>query len=182
MKNLHSATRWILCIVIAIFLCSCAAVVTETAKGGASAVKKSKYKDKAMAGDPEDQFQLAESYCCGFGKLYNNNEAYRWYCESAKQGHLEALYKLGVFFSGGEGFAAPATKLRRAATMPKDNAIRFAFFSMAAKKGHEEAFSKAQELNKSLTMDERVQSDIIIQNFPLMSCDLDRVLTENGIE
>jgi TPR repeat protein len=125
---------------------------------------------------------LAKSHCCGFGKFYNNNEAYRWYCASAKQGHVEALVKLGVFFSGGEGFASPLTKLRQAGSMPKDNALSFAFFSMAAEKGHEEALSKVQELSNQLTKDERAQSLEIIPNFPLMSCDLDTVLTENGIE
>lgn len=48
---------------------------------------------KAAAGDPEAQYQLGVSYCCGTG-FYSTSEAIAWWCKSAAQNHPLAIEKL----------------------------------------------------------------------------------------
>ena len=47
----------------------------------------------AQQGDADAQFRLGNSYCCGTG-FYSTEEAIRWWCLAAAQGHELAAAKL----------------------------------------------------------------------------------------
>lgn len=178
MKRLRQPTLGIINVAMAIglstILSSCAAMVVEGAKAGHSKSQRVKYEKAAMAGDPKAQFELAESYCCGFGGYYDNNEAYRWYCQAAKQGYAESMYKLGIFFRGGEGLAGPVTMIREKGSMPKDNGFSYAFLYMASQTGHEEATEKAKKVYKEMTQSEYNKSNYIYHNAQSLTCNFER--------
>ncbi len=47
----------------------------------------------AEKGDAQAQYDLGASYCCGTG-FYDTDEAIKWWCRAARQGHAAALGKL----------------------------------------------------------------------------------------
>lgn len=73
----------------------------------ASAEDLTKYhelKERALAGDPDAQYDLAESYYYGrCGAVENETEAVRWYRMSAAQDKPEAIYSLGICYYNGQG-------------------------------------------------------------------------------
>ncbi len=50
--------------------------------------------------DPEEQYKLAQRYHYGFGNTPKNvKEAIKWYRLAAEQGHAEAQYQMGEYYS-----------------------------------------------------------------------------------
>ncbi len=48
----------------------------------------------ALKGDAQAQYELGNSYCCGNGGFFNTEEAVKWWCKAARQGHRKAKRKL----------------------------------------------------------------------------------------
>lgn len=57
-----------------------------------------KLKELAEGGSAEAQYRLAQDYCCGEGRNYNNEKALNWFCQAAKQGHRAAQFELGQMY------------------------------------------------------------------------------------
>ncbi|GAB6054039.1 hypothetical protein JCM17960_28590 [Magnetospira thiophila] len=57
----------------------------------------------AAAGDPRDQYGLAEAYRTGQGVPVEPMAAVKWYSEAARQGHIDAQYQLGHLYETGTG-------------------------------------------------------------------------------
>jgi hypothetical protein len=58
---------------------------------------------KAIAGDPQAQFLVAEHLRQGAGVARNPKKAAEWYEKAAARSHVEALYALGTLYENGEG-------------------------------------------------------------------------------
>jgi hypothetical protein len=58
---------------------------------------------KAIAGDPQAQFLVAEHLRQGVGVARNPKKAAEWYEKAAARSHVEALYALGTLYENGEG-------------------------------------------------------------------------------
>ncbi|KAG0276527.1 hypothetical protein BGZ95_007414 [Linnemannia exigua] len=79
---------------------------------------------KAMQGDIESQYSLAQSYNYGSNELSRNDRlAMVWYGKAANQGHAESQCCMGGYYK--EGF-----------TVPKDYAKAMEWFLKSARQGH----------------------------------------------
>ncbi|MBE0531864.1 MAG: sel1 repeat family protein [Rhodospirillales bacterium] len=58
---------------------------------------------KAIAGDPQAQFLVAEHLRQGVGVARSPKKAAEWYEKAAARSHVEALYALGILYENGEG-------------------------------------------------------------------------------
>lgn len=59
----------------------------------------------AEQGDPDAQFNLANKYYSGSGKVHDYAEALKWYHRAAEQGYSDAQYNLGAIYINGVGVA-----------------------------------------------------------------------------
>lgn len=50
--------------------------------------------EDAEKGNPEAQFALGNSYCCGDGGFWDTKLAIEWWCRAAAQGHASAKARL----------------------------------------------------------------------------------------
>jgi TPR repeat protein len=96
------------------------------------------FKQQAVAGDPESQFELALLYSSGKGVNANAKESMYWLKQAATRGHVQAQSNLGVAFSMGRGIPQDAIK---AAT----------WFIIAARSGDPVAMTNRNLALKKLT-------------------------------
>ncbi|MEJ2553179.1 MAG: hypothetical protein P8164_07790 [Gammaproteobacteria bacterium] len=64
-------------------------------------MQRAQWRKLAEQGDPEGEYQLGMSYCCGYGPGHTDTIAYEWLCRAALQGHEQAQYQLGRMFGNG---------------------------------------------------------------------------------
>ena len=84
------------------------------------------YKNLAVKGDAESQYQLSNMYDQGRGVGKNSTEMTRWLKKSAKQGYAEAQVKLGWLYDNGS-------------IVPKDPKLAIGWFRKAAEQGNDKA-------------------------------------------
>lgn len=90
-------------------------------------LQRSQWRQLAEQGDPEAEYQLGMSYCCGYGPGHTDTIAYKWLCRAALQGHEQAQLQLGRMF-GHE------IKLRPFST-PQTADFAYLWYSLAAAQG-----------------------------------------------
>lgn len=136
----------------------------------------------ANSGVLEAQVMLAKIHRCSNPQLRDIDKAVRWLRAAGEQGHLESLIELGMMYQLGEdvtadpeeaarmycdaGIHGSAEGLFRLAMMfylgkgiPKDLLSAYAWFSMAAARGHRDAGRQLKNLRKLLTSEEREEAD-----------------------
>lgn len=96
----------------------------------------------ATQGDPDAQYWMGRSQCCGYGAGYDTAAALRWFCAAAVQGHVDAQYALARQLAG------RTTEWRR---FGQSHFISEAYvwYRVAAEAGH----TMAQEYARSLAQD-----------------------------
>ncbi len=94
------------------------------------------YRQAALRGHYEAQFQLAFMYSRGFGTRQNFANAASWYKKSAEQGYDEAQIALARLYETGSG-------------VPKDLKMAKSWYEKAAKQGHPDAITNAPEKKQS---------------------------------
>ncbi len=110
---------------------------------------RSQWLDDARAGDPEAQYQLARSYCCGIGPLYSTRKALRWYCESAKQGYTPAQVALADLYSDNE----QDRQHDYLGKPPVDFVKAYMWYTVAAARGNPDAAQRRHELGNMMNPD-----------------------------
>ena len=102
------------------------------------------FREAALQGHVEAQYQLAEMYFEGQGVNKDLNTAAHWYNKAAEQGHMEAQYQLAEMYFEGQG-------------VNKDLKEAAHWYSKAAEQGHMEAqyqlaemYFEGQGVNKDL--------------------------------
>lgn len=105
----------------------------------------------AEQGNAEAQFSLALAYMEGDVVSEDINEAYKWFCMAAEQGHADAQYELGsillIISRGPEAQAYQERKFMQPIKEDKHTYEACKWFRMAAEQGHIDAQS---ELGKIL--------------------------------
>lgn len=82
---------------------------------------------KAVAGDPQAQFETAERLRRGMGVARNPRKAAEWYRKAAARGHVDAVYAMGTLREKGDG-------------VPRDDGRAADWYHLAASLGrHAEA-------------------------------------------
>jgi len=138
------------------------------------------YRMAAEAGDAWAQFSLGKMYLGGNGVPRDLDEGIRLQRLAAEQGHPGAQYNMGALYYNGEGverdYAAAALWLERAARQGDtaaqlvlgrmystphkgvrlDRVRAYAWLSLAATAGNEEAGAMADELRRGMSAAERV--------------------------
>ena len=79
-------------------------------------------RERAQAGDPVAQFNMAVRYAEGIGVQRDYLEAAKWYGAAADQGDAPAQFNLGLMFYQGTG-------------LPKNLDYAYALFGLAAAQG-----------------------------------------------
>ena len=54
---------------------------------------------QAQAGNADAQYALGMSYCCGNGPGLDTQQAVRWLCRAALQGHKDAAFALAQYYA-----------------------------------------------------------------------------------
>jgi TPR repeat protein len=106
---------------------------------------RSRWQDAAQAGDPEAQYKLARAYCCGVGPEYSTAMAIKWYCESAKRGHIPAQMALADLYS--DNVSASTNYLGKP---PADFVNAYLWYTVAASLGNPRAFTRRHELGNMM--------------------------------
>lgn len=108
---------------------------------------------KAEAGDATAQYELGRAYDKGKGVEEDEVEASRWYSRAGRQGHKKALYELGDqhFFGAGD--------------VPFDRVRSYAYWDLAAARGHSFARFRRNALSRFLTAGQVASATIIGQQF-----------------
>lgn len=156
-------------------LSGCLTAISTTAYGSYNAIKRGQYLEAANKHDPEAQYRIGESYCCGSNHLFNNREALRWLCRAARQGHVLAQRKIGDIYRSDKGLDFLTEYIKEKDhpnRLPQDDAVAFAWYSRAALQGDFEARRGAEAVLDLMERDDVMRSYEILENFPNMQCDL----------
>lgn len=127
-----------------------------------SAYEKSKRREEllhyANQGDVYAQYDLAHSYCCepmdGPG---NGKESYRWFCKAAHNGFAKAQYRLGQMHDN--AMVLPDYPIAQ------DKMMAYAWYSVAAKRLHEEARQRRETLEQELSPSEREKAAALLKDW-----------------
>ncbi|HVZ29353.1 MAG TPA: SEL1-like repeat protein [Asticcacaulis sp.] len=112
------------------------------------------YKEAAVKGQVDAQTTLATYLYTGEGGAPKDvDTARKLFQAAAQQGEPEAMFNLAVMLFNGEGG-------------PKDRAMAFVWFKLAAASGLDKAQAAVTELGPKLTADERAQADAILNPKP----------------
>ena len=147
MTNVNRSLKSIAILLCLVSLVGCAGAVIS---GGTYAIESSKRAELntlANEGDAQAQYELGKAWCC-MGPGFNTQIATEWLCKAAAQNQPEALFELGLIYSGDiSRTPAPGQKLLKLAKAKKSEAHALAFFSLAGQLGIEKAARKAKNLN-----------------------------------
>ena len=112
-----------------------------------------KLRESAKAGDAESQYKMGRAYDKGKGVEKDEVEATRWYARAGRQGHKKALYELGhqYFFGAGK--------------VPFDRVRSYAFWDLAAARGHSWARLRRNALSRFLSPGQIASATVIGQQF-----------------
>lgn len=134
-------------------------------------IQRDKWRELAEMGNREAQYYLGKAYCCGEGVGYNNVEATKWLCRSAKNGYIPAQIEIGRVFRSYEYILNPLEFAKRT-SFPLNNVIALSWFSIAAYGGSEEANAELNEIAKNLTQEEIERAIVLAKNYPNIHCEI----------
>lgn len=118
----------------------------------------------AERGDPEAQYLLGRSYCCGHDASHNTTEALMWFCRAAKQDHIEAQFMLG------REIASQTTAWRPVVENPL-LVEAYVWYSVAASQGHQLAGQYGQSLALDLSQSQLRLAKQKMANWRSLPCD-----------
>ncbi len=136
--------------VLALGLTSCAVGFIEMVNSTQASMQRKKWLPAAQQWDPEAQYQVGKTYCCGYQPPFDIHAAIAWYCRAALQGHRNAQFELGRVYA----HHLEAYDQSKALNVGKDIAQAVVWYALAAAQGHEEAALRRDELARDMTTDE----------------------------
>lgn len=154
-----------------VLLSSCVNVITNAAKSTYKVHVRNSLLAEAEAGDAEAQFKVGNAYCCGYGAVYDNKEATKWMCKAARQGYVPAQKKIGWIYRSDQGFAAPTDKIRYA-SLENNDALAYAWYSIAAKSGDKKANKAREKVAQHLSQAQADRAYEYIQSYPNIACEI----------
>ncbi len=138
--------------VLSAFLIITAACETQAEKSTAEI----RY-ERAMQGDKQAQYELAQAYCCGFTAGKDNQQALNWWCQSARNGHADSQFELGRIYQV-DNLSLAAAEKYRTMSIKRDNVVALAWHLLAAKNGNDGAKRYAALLMQSMNRVEKQQA------------------------
>ncbi len=107
---------------------------------------------KAEAGDRLAQYQLAKSYCCGFGMRTSTRKSLYWQCRAAIQGYAPSQYEMGNilsnFFDDND---------RTTAFGDTDYVSAYMWYTVASINGHALALEVRDKLAQKMSRDDVIR-------------------------
>ena len=123
------------------------ACTSELLPGAGARKTRAQWIAAAHRGDPQAQYIVGESYCCGRGIAYNTDRAIAWQCRAAVQGHRDAQFALANIYGGRQKLT---TRLLQAGKGHKNLGKAYVWYTAAMVQGHEAAGAERAEIMKEL--------------------------------
>lgn len=150
--------RWVLVIIMASVVAGCYGV-----RLAYDDYTRQIWQEKAEAGDPEAEWIMGNSYCCGEeGRFYDAVEAMRWWCSAAKKGYAPAQLALGRIYEN-------AYKIT-AFPVPKNDVRAYVWYHVAEEGGLAEAGAQRQYLEQYMTEKNLLQAEALLPHWSQMRC------------
>lgn len=176
---------------IAVMTCSVAMTpVAADVKTGVDAWSRGEYeaavnqwREPALNGDPDAQFNLGQAYKTGRGVQTDLNIALEWYKKAAAQGHLKAMDSYGhlLHYQGKIPEALPilqassergdpraryllATELFNGTHIAKDWVGAYALMSLASSAGMTPASESLAQMDKYIPLEQRQAASVLAGN------------------
>lgn len=121
------------------------------------------WKSKATKGDVEAQYKVASLYCCGERPYYDNIKALHWYCKAAKNGQRDAQFEVAQHYENSPNF--------KGSIVPKDEALAYAFYSIAEDNHHPDAGEYREKLGLYMTEEDRKEGEHLASRYPRIWCE-----------
>ncbi len=142
--------------------CSPLTPVTTVPVAMLSAYEKSKRREVwlqyANEGDVYAQYELAQSYCCApMDGPGDGRESYRWFCAAAKNGYAKAQYALGQLHE--QSMTLPGYPIA------KEKITAYVWYSVAAKRLHEESRHRKKELEREFSPAEFEKAQALLKDW-----------------
>ncbi|HEY9035485.1 MAG TPA: tetratricopeptide repeat protein [Pseudomonadales bacterium] len=109
------------------------AVKAQAAEGNADAQYFLELMPKAIAGDAQAQFEMANMYRDGIGIAPDSPSAFFWFQQAAERNHAIAQYFLGLMYENGE-------------SVPTNREEALRWYTLSAEQGDASGKSKLAEL------------------------------------
>lgn len=117
--------------------------------------------------DPEGMFRYGETFCCGDQEPFDTAKAVEWVCEAARKGYAPAQAYVGDLFSSDK-----PSFVRNPQTLPVDDELAFAWYSVAAKNRLLEARDRQYELGNRLSNEQLMKAKSYVGQFPVLPCEI----------
>ena len=141
-----------------------------------TAQKADRLRERAKNGDVYAMHMLGDRLCCGESTtLYDNAEAFHWYCTAARRSFVKSQMALARLYDPQE--SPPAGPLP-----PKDALLSTMWYSLAARQGNLEAIAARNRTADTLTEKERASITPLMNHWRTMPCGLaeDTAATEDA--
>lgn len=138
--------------------------------------------DAAVSGDPQAQYEVGKSRCCGVGgetdMYYNTRAATSWLCASARQGYGPAMHQLGQIYSGAaiEPWRLIRQGLEVSQDPPTNNALAYVWYEKARANGYPEAGVRSFEVRPELSARQVAIATALLEDGRRPPCDWDDVM------
>ncbi|MCB2081450.1 MAG: sel1 repeat family protein [Hyphomicrobiales bacterium] len=110
---------------------------------GADAIEREAWKEQALNGDAEAQYELGKASCCGFGSFYDSKKALDWWCLAANEGHVGAQFEIAKLYENTQDIDD--------SEVPEDKALAYSWYRVASNNGHDKAEKYLQSLTRNMT-------------------------------
>ncbi len=123
-------------------------------------------KTKALGGDAEAQYHLGKLYCCGETPEFDNVEALRWWCKSAKGGQRDAMYEVGKLYETSHKY--------KGSIIPRNNVFAYTYYKKSYDNGNDKAQESMDRVYKELSKDDKDNATYLLEQWPVIGCEVTR--------
>ncbi len=168
-KPHKSACAALLCALLAACVAPVAMVTQDVAE-------RELWRKRAMKGEPEAQYRLGKTICCGYGAFYDSVKALTWWCLAARSGHREAQFEVGKLYDNVYGLEEDS--------VPIDPVMAYVWYDMAARNGQEKAEYHRQALRRKMSQAEYWAAEALLRDPKRLPCsleELNRLYTDHQV-
>ena len=151
---------------IVVLLSGCVETIYKIGKKANQIGKSEVIKTKALAGDAEAQYQLGKLYCCGESPDFDNVEALRWWCMSAKNGQRDAMLEVGRLYETSHEY--------KGSIIPRNNVMAYTYYVKAVENGNDDAVESLNRVENKLSKKEKEHSAYLLKQWPVIGCEITR--------
>lgn len=168
-KRYKSPAALLLCVLLTACVAPVAMLTQDVAE-------RQLWEKRAVKGDPEAQYQLGRTICCGYGAFYDSAKALSWWCLAARVGHRDAQFEIGKLYDNVYGLEEDS--------VPVDPVMAYVWYDMASRNGHEKAEYHRQALRRKMSQADYWTAEALLRdpkNLPCSLEELNKLYTENQV-